>query len=103
MGNPSWYYKKCLQNFAHALVFMENPKLAKEISKEISEEKLENFIMEQKSKMDEKHFYFSAGEACRFTLDDADRYEGNDAFNACIGGCCEFEYFLGLREDEDHT
>ena len=44
MGCPSIYYKRALQCFAHALVYMEDSKLAKELSEEKSEEKLETFI-----------------------------------------------------------
>ena len=34
MGCPSIYYKRALQCFAHALIYMEDKDLAKELSEE---------------------------------------------------------------------
>ena len=48
MGCPAIYYKRALQCFAHALVYMEDNKLAKELSEEKSEYKLEKFILDKK-------------------------------------------------------
>ena len=48
MGCPSIYYKRALQCFAHALVYMDDSKLAKELLEEKSEDKLEKFILEKK-------------------------------------------------------
>ena len=101
MGNPSIYYKMCLQYCAHALAYMDNAKLAEELLKEKSEEKLEEFIMKKKSEMNEKQFYFDAGRAAQFMFDDVEQNDCNDGINASIGGFCSFEYFLGLRDDEE--
>ena len=100
MGCPDIYYKRALQCFAHALVHMEDNKLAKELLNEKSEEKLEEFILDKKKTYDEKQYYYNAGRATEFVLNEADG-EGCDAFNACIGGLYQFEYFIGLKLDED--
>lgn len=98
MGCPHIYYKQALQYFAHCLVFMENEKLAKEMSEEKSEEKLENFILEKKMRMEEKEFFYNAGRTSQCVLEEAER-EGCDPLNAAIGGINMFEDFLGIRED----
>ena len=100
MGCPSRYYKRALQCFAHALVYMEDKKLAKELSEEKSEERLEKFILERKEKCNEKQFYYDAGRTSEYVLSEADE-EGCDAFNACIGGINMFDNFIGLKDDED--
>lgn len=100
MGCPSRYYMRALQCFAHALVYMEDKKLAKELSEEKSEEKLEKFILERKETCDEKQFYYDAGRTSEYVLNEADE-EGCDAFNACIGGLNMFDDFIGLRDDEE--
>ena len=58
MGCPSIYYKRALQCFAHALVYMDDSKLAKELLEEKSEDKLEKFILEKKNTCNEKQFYY---------------------------------------------
>lgn len=93
MGCPSIYYKRALQCFAHALVYMEDSKLAKELS----EEKLEKFILEKKKTCNEKQFYYDAGRTSEYVLNEADE-DGCDAFNACIGGINMFNSFIGLKE-----
>ena len=100
MGCPSIYYKRALQCFAHALVYMEDSKLAKELSEEKSEEKLEIFILDKKKICNEKQFYYDAGRTVEYVLNEADE-EGSDAFNACIGGLNMFDSFIGLEDDTD--
>lgn len=100
MGCPSIYYKRALQCFAHALVYMDNNKLAKELSEEKSEERLEKFILDKKKSNNEKQFYYDAGRTVQAVLNEADK-EGVDAFNACIGGLNMFEDFIGLTDDTD--
>ena len=101
MGCPSIYYKRALQCFAHALVYMEDSKLAKELSEEQSEDKLEKFILEKKKACNEKQFYYDAGRTSEYVLNEADK-DGCDAFNACIGGLNMFDSFIGL-EDKKKT
>ena len=100
MGCPSIYYKRALQCFAHALVYMEDKKLAKELSEEKSEEKLETFILDKKKIYNWKRFYYDAGRTVEYVLNEADE-EGCDAFNACIGGLNMFDSFIGLEDDTD--
>ena len=97
MGCPSIYYKRVLQCFAHALVYMEDSKLAKELSEEKSEEKLEKFILEKKNTCNEKQSYYDAGRTIEYVLNESDE-DGCDAFNACIGGINMFNSCIGLKE-----
>ena len=98
MGCPSIYYKRVLQCFSHALVYTENKNLAKELLNEKSVEKLETFILDKKKSINEKQFYYNAGRATEYVLNEADE-EGCDAFNACIGGLGMFDNFIGLEDD----
>ena len=100
MGCPQIYYKRALQYFARALVYMEDSKLAKELSEEKSEEKLETFILDKKKICNEKQFYYDAGRTVEYVLNEADE-DGCDAFNACIGGLNMFDGFIGLEDDTD--
>ena len=100
MGCPSIYYKRALQCFAHALVYMEDKDLAKELSEEKSEEKLESFISHKKKFYNEKQFYYDAGRTEEYVLNEADE-EGCDAFNAYIGGLNMFDSFICLEDDTD--
>ena len=100
MGCPSIYYKRALQCFAHALVYIEDSKLAKELLEEKSEEKLETFILDKKKIYNEKQFYYDAGRTSEYVLNEADD-DGCDAFNACIGGLNMFDSFIGLEDDTD--
>lgn len=100
MGCPSRYYTRALQCFSHALAFNENKKLAKELSEEKSDERLEKYILDKKETISEKEFYYNAGRATEFVLNEADE-EGCDAFNAACGGLNMFDIFIGIEEDED--
>lgn len=98
MGCPSIFYKHALQCFAHALVYMDDDKLAKELLNEKSEERLEKFILDKKKSYNEKQFYYDAGRAAEYVLNEADE-ESCDAFNACIGGLNMFDNFIGLKDN----
>lgn len=100
MGCPSIYYKRALQCFARALVYMEDSKLAKELLEEKSEEKLEKFILEKKKTCNVKQFYYDAGRTVEYVLNEANE-DDCDAFNACIGGLNMFDSFIGLEDDAD--
>ena len=102
MGCPQIYYKRALQRFARALVYMEDSKLAKELLEEKSEEKLETFVLNKKKICNEKQFYYDAGRTSEYVLNEASK-EGCDAFNACIGGLNMFDNFIGLEDDTDQS
>lgn len=98
MGCPGIYYKRALQYFAHALAYEDNKKIAEELSKEKSEEKLEDFILKKKKVYDEREFYYDAGRTSQQVVNEANE-EGCDAFNACIGGLGMFVDFIGLEDE----
>ena len=100
MGCPSIYYKRALQCFAHALVYMEDSKLAKELSEEKSEYKLEKFILDKKKTCNEKQFYYDAGRTSEYVLIVVDE-GGGDGCEACIGGLNMFDSVIGLEDDAD--
>ena len=101
MGNPYIFYKRALQNFAHCLAAEENNfSLAKKLYKEESDEVLEDFILKKKNEINEKLFFYDAGRTCQVVMQEADE-EGCDALNASCGGITEFEYFIGIQEDDD--
>jgi hypothetical protein len=101
MGNPSIFYKRALQNFAHCLAAEEDKwALAKQLYAEESEEILEEYILKCKSEMDEIRFFYDAGRTCQVIFHEAYE-EGCDAINASIGGVSEFDSFIGLKDEED--
>lgn len=97
MGVPEWHYKRALQNLAHGLAYNESPKKARQLNEETSEEVLKQFIFGKKEEISEKEFYYMAGRATQFTIDEADEM-GIDAFNAAAGGICMFEELIGMEE-----
>lgn len=100
MGNPSIYYQRALQNFAHCLAAEDNNfLLARKMYEEESYSILESFILQKKDEMDEKLFFYDAGRTCQVVMQEAYE-EGCDAMNASCGGLTEFEYFIGIREDD---
>lgn len=100
MGCPHIYYKRALQFFAHALVYLEDSKLAEALFTETSEEKLESFILQKKEQIEEKLFYYDAGMTFQHVLNEAYK-EGCDQLNAAISGLDTFEHFIRLQEDDD--
>ena len=101
MGVPEWHYKRALQNLAHGLAYAESPKKARQLNEETSEEVLKQFIFEKKAEISEKEFYYMAGRATQFTIDEADEM-GIDAFNAAAGGIGLFEELIGIEEPEEN-
>lgn len=97
MGVPEWHYKRALQNLAHGLAYNESPKKARQLNEETSEEVLKQFIFGKKEEISEKKFYYMAGRATQFTIDEADEM-GIDAFNAAAGGIWLFEKLIGIEE-----
>lgn len=100
MGVPEWHYKRALQNLAHALAYKESPKKAKQLNEETSEEVLKQFIFGKKEEISEKEFYYMAGRATQFTIDEADEM-GIDSFNAAACGIWLFEELIGIEEPEE--
>lgn len=101
MGCPDRYYKKALQAFAHNLNYFNNKDKASEMFNEANEEVLENEITRWKnSRLPVQNFYYEAGRISELILNNADKYDGCDGFNACIGGVYEFEQFIGVEDDE---
>lgn len=94
MGCPGRYYKEALWNFTHKLYFDSDKKKAKEMLNEESVEKLEQEIREQRNNVDAIDFIFDAGIVAGIVLECADRDDGCDGFNACLGGISEFEEFV---------
>lgn len=93
MGCPENYYRNALQRFAYNLVYPDK-KRAKQLLNEASIEKLEDEIKAQKDKSDIKEFIYTAGMVSGMVLECADRDDGCDGFNACMGGLYEFENFV---------
>ena len=100
MGCPHIYYLRALQSFVHALAYMENVKLANELFKESSCEKLESFILSKKKVLSDKEFYYDAGRVSQSIIEEAYQ-EGCDQLNASICGIAEFEEFIGLEENDE--
>ena len=100
MGVPKWHYKRALQNLAHALAYKESPKKARQLNEETSEEVLKQFILGKKEEISGKEFYYLAGRATQFTIDEADEM-GIDAFNAAACGIWLFEELIGIEEPEE--
>lgn len=99
MGVPEWHYKRALQNLAHGLAYNESPKKARQLNEETSEEVLKQFIFGKKEEISEKEFYYMAGRATQFTIDEADEM-GIDSFNAAACGIWLFEELIGIEEPE---
>ena len=91
MGNPRRYYKQVLQRFAYSLWIESDKNKAEQLADEESVEKLEDEIKTQKEKANILDFMFDAGIIAGSVLECADRDDGCDGLNACIGGLNEFE------------
>ena len=101
MGVPKRHYIRALQNLAHALAYNESVKKARQLNEETSEEVLTSFIFEKKKEISEKEFYYLAGRATQFTIDEADEM-GIDSLNAAAGGIGMFEEFIEIEESEEN-
>lgn len=97
MGVPEWHYIRALQNLAHGLAYSESPKKARQLNEETSEEVLKQFIFGKKEEISEKEFYYMAGRATQFTIDEADEM-GIDSFNAAACGVGLFEELIGIED-----
>ena len=104
MGVPEWHYIRALQAFAHALAFkVKDYKLARELVEERDGMRLEEYILHMKEELSSITFYYLAGRATQFTIDEADEM-GIDDFNAAAGGIWLFEKLIGIEENkEDET
>lgn len=94
MGCPEIYYKKALQDFAYSLFIGYDKKKANYLKNEKSIEKLENEITIAKEKVDTIDFVFDAAVVTGLILECANRDDGCDGFNACLGGLNDFEEFI---------
>lgn len=101
MGCPTIYYKEALQSLAYYLTCHTNMDLAKELNEEDDIAKLEKFILKKKQNISTELFFYNAGMASMYTLNDANENGGCDGFNACIGGLNMFDNFIGLEKDDD--
>lgn len=102
MGNPMVYYKEALQNLAYYLNCHSDIKVAKQFLEEKNIEILEKYILEKKSELSPKEFFYNAGMASMYTMQETDRYDGCDGFNACVGGISMFDEFIGLEDEEEN-
>ncbi len=100
MGCPHIYYIRALQMLAHALAYNTSPKLARELSEEVDDEKLKEYILARKAELPIQNFYYAAGGAAQCTISEAYE-EGCDPLNASIGGINLFEDFIGLEDLSD--
>lgn len=104
MGCPTIYYRKILQSFACNLAYeTKATKLAVKLCEENDIERLEKYILEQKKNLSTELFYYRGGLASMHTLKETDKNDGNDGFDACIGGLNMFERFIGLEKKEEKT
>lgn len=94
MGCPDVYYRKALQRFVHNLLIGVDAYKAEQMTNEKSIAKLEHEIREQRKNVDAIDFIFDAGIVAGAVLICADRDDGCDGFNACLGGISEFEEFV---------
>jgi hypothetical protein len=94
MGNPNMWYKVYLEDF---VLLLSDKKL--DDIEQMSKEELETYIIEKRSQISEKVFYYLAGMASSNAAHEA--YDaGCDALNASISSGCMFEDFIGLEENE---
>lgn len=94
MGNPYAWYKSSLEYLAHLLT--DNSRNIK-IFENMSQEELERYIGEHRRQISDKCFYYRAGIAAAYMIDDADKC-GCDALNASAGGLAQFEEFIGIED-----
>lgn len=94
MGCPGMYYKKALQNFAYSLYRFSDKEKAQQLLNEDSVAKIEKEITARKENISVEEFIFEAGFVAGTVLECADRDDGCDGFNACLGGLNEFEEFV---------
>lgn len=98
MGCPEKYYKRALQKLIYNLTYNEDREKAIKILEENNEDVLEKEVIKLKNKTVDIQFYYEAGKAFQSILEDTLKNDGNDGFNACIGGLIEFNIFIGIEE-----
>ena len=97
MGMPELHYKRALQAFAHALAFeVKDYKLARELVEEQDDMRLEEYILHMKEELSSKTFYYLAGRATQFTIDEVVEM-GTDSFNAVACGIGLFGDLIGTE------
>lgn len=96
MGSPDIYYRSTLQAFAYNLNYSKDKKRAEFLCGEESVNVLEEEITQWKGKLSAKEFYYQAGRTTEYVLNEADKNDGCDGFNACIGAVYNFENFIGM-------
>ena len=94
MGNPSLYYRKALQQFAHNLLIDADVDMARKMQDEKSIDILESEIENIKEHIDKYDFIFKAGFIVGHFLTYTMEHDGCDGFNACLGGLSNFEDFV---------
>lgn len=101
MGCPQIYTNNALRNLLIALYSDENNKtndfykLLNNEEVEFSEDTLKTYVINYLTQTDDLiEFIFLAGKSFEYTLNDADRNDGNDGFNACIAGLIDYEKFI---------
>ena len=87
MGSPDYYYKEILKYFAKFLCLKDD-------------EDLEKVILKKKELIDPMHFFYYAGVVSQVVFNKASA-AGCDQANAAMDGITEFEYLIGLLEEDD--
>lgn len=100
MGCPNVYYRSALQAFAHNLNYSTDKERAKILYGEEAVSVLEEEIMRWKDNLSVKEFYYQAGRTTEYVLNEVDKNDGCDGFNACCGGLNMFEQFIGIKNGE---
>lgn len=100
MGSPEIYYRNILHAFAYNLNYSTDKKRAEFLCEEDSVNVLEEEITQWKGKLSAKEFYYRAGCITENVLNEADKNDGCDGFNACCGGSNMFEAFIGITKGE---
>lgn len=91
MGRPEKYCKQALQELA--CEFVDGAK-AEDIKNEKDRKALENIIADCKKIVSDKDFYFASGMIFHSVFVRSYEHDGNDGFNACLGGLSDFEDFI---------
>lgn len=91
LGSPEIYYKRTLQVFAYNLNYATNKERAEYLYEDESVTVLEEEIMRWKNILSVKEYHYQAGRTTEYVLNEADKNDGCDGFNACCGGIFMFE------------
>ena len=91
MGSPNMWYKDCLEYF---VFYSSNEKDHKNIEK-MSITELEAYVLEKRTQISEKDFYYLAGMSAHVVADESCKC-GCDAMNAAACGISDFESFIDI-------